>query len=158
MPPESGHQAELAEGLDEARRARRQDDVAGQREIGTRAGGNAVDGAQHRPLEALQAADQRVVQAIERGAEVDRLARDLPLAEVLAGAERAPGAGQQHGADRPVELDPVERVGELRVHRLVEGVEAVRPVQGDRRDAIGDLQENRRLCHGFHPGRGHGPA
>ena len=39
VPPQSGTQAELREGLDEFRRACGQHDVAGEREVGAGAGG-----------------------------------------------------------------------------------------------------------------------
>ena len=108
-------QAELAERLDELRRAGGEHEVAVEREIGAGAGRDAVDRADHRALEAADPADQRIVQPLQGIAEIGRRVAfaDHPIAEVLAGAEAAAGAGQQDGADRRVGLDAIERARQL---------------------------------------------
>ena len=66
------------------------------------------------------------------------------IVQVLAGAEAATGAGHEHHADRPIKLDPIQRMGKLAMHGLGEGVKPVRTVQGDGRDAVGQRQQNGR--------------
>ena len=61
VPPQSGIRPMRGEGLHKARRARRQHDVAGEREIGAGAGGDAVDGADDRQRQRADLQDQRVV-------------------------------------------------------------------------------------------------
>ena len=93
--PPHRHQAPLAVGVAERGRRRRDEQVAGQRQL--EATGEAV---------AAELGDRRLRQALEGvdglGGEVRRLVA-LALgdrAEVVAGAERAPGAGEHDTADR----------------------------------------------------------
>src|SRR5260370_1238581 len=88
-----GNQADAREGLDEARRLRRQHDIAGQRQIGAGAGGDAVDGADHRQRQGAQLADQRIV-VVEQVPDLSRRQVDNRV-QILPGAEAAPGAGDQ---------------------------------------------------------------
>src|SRR5262249_13080993 len=128
--------ADLAEGLDEARRARRQHDVAGQRDVGPRARGNAVDGADDRLRQAAQAPDQRIVPGFERVPRGRAAAPAVPpQGQVLAGARAAARAGQEHGADLGIALGVLERRLQLAVEIRRERIELLRPIERQRRDA-----------------------
>ena len=82
-----------------------------------------------------QFAHQRIVMRLLRGAEHDGFARlGQPVVEVLPGAEAAAGAGDHERAAAFVGFGLVDRRAQRQMHRLVEGVEPVRPVEGD--DAI----------------------
>ena len=90
-------------------------------------------------------ADQRVPVALDRLAEVDRLARrDRAVVEVLPGAEAAAGAGQDDHA-RIAEVG--ERVAQLLVHRGGEAVEPVGAVERDPRDAVVQLEVDGLVSH-----------
>ena len=104
VPPESGIEPDLAERLDEARRLRGDDDVAGEREVGARAGRDAVDRADDRQRQRAQREHQRLVVALDRRAEIDRrvAGRHRAIGEILPRAEAAAGAGQQQHARRRV--------------------------------------------------------
>ena len=93
--------------------------------------------------------DQRPVVVLDGLAEVDRRAarRDRAVGQVLAGAEAAPGAGQQQHARPTVGLDPRERIAQFRVHRRGEAVEPVGTVERDARDAAGVFEEDRFVGH-----------
>jgi len=80
----------------EGRRARRQHDVAGERNVGAGAGRDAVDRGNDWKRQCAQLAHKRVVMGVERVPEHGRLAvRGHPLAQILASAEGTAGAGQQ---------------------------------------------------------------
>ena len=109
--------------------------------------------AQTTGAQAADAADQRVVPSVQRRAEVGRgvAFADHPVSQVLPGAEAASGAGQQHGADRGIGLDAIERPRQLCMHRLVEDVELVRPIEREHRHAIGGLVEDGGFGHSSAP-------
>ena len=67
--------------------------------------------------------------------------------KIGAGAEPAPGAGDDDGADVVVLVGLVEGVDQFLLHRGVEGVELVGPVQGDGQDLLGDLIFDRLIRH-----------
>ncbi len=71
-------------------------------------------------------------------AEIGRgiIGRNRAVAEVLSGAETAPGSGQENGANGVVGFDHVERGTDLFVHPDVETVEPVGPVERDRRKTV----------------------
>src|SRR5947208_611657 len=71
--------------------------------------------------------------------------------KVGAGAEGAPGTGDDDGADVVVLVGRVEGVDQFLLHRGVEGVELVRPVQRDRENLLGDLILDRLVGHGGFP-------
>ena len=133
----SGIRSELAERFDEARRLRRNDDVACEREVGARAGGNAVHGADHRHRQRPQREDERLVVAVDRCAEIDRrLARGYrAIRQVLPGTESAAGAGDQQYARRCVAAHTGERVAHFGMHRIVEAVETIGAIERQPRDA-----------------------
>ena len=104
-------------------------DVAGERQIGAGAGRDAVDRGDHRQRQLPDFFDHRVI-VVEQIGDIVRVGVD-DRGQVLAGAEAAPGAGQQHRAAGFVGLRVVERgddrVGHLRRQRI----EPLRPVQRD---------------------------
>mmetsp|Transcript_69586 Transcript_69586/g.163549 ORF Transcript_69586/g.163549 Transcript_69586/m.163549 type:complete len:263 (+) Transcript_69586:2507-3295(+) len=121
------HQADLAEGLDEAGAFRRQHEVAAQRQIGTRAGGHTVDRRHHRHRHAAQTQRQRDVVVLQHQPDVlgRSVWRDEWIGQVLAGAEGPARAGDQHrpdllvcggGFQRRAQL--AEQVGRQRVQCL----------------------------------------
>ena len=80
-------------------------EVAGERERGAGAGGDAVDRADDRLVERAHRPDERVVALAELDVERRRVGLE-PLLEVLAGTERPAGAGQDDGPDRRVARRP----------------------------------------------------
>ncbi len=99
-----GDQADGGEALDEFRAFRRDDDVAGERDVRARAGRDAVHPGDDRHGQAHQSPDQRIVAKLHRLAEIDRLARrDGAVAQILPRAE-APARAGQHQAARVAEL------------------------------------------------------
>ena len=138
-------QADRREALDELGRLRRDDDVAGERDVGAGARGDAVHPGDDRLRQARQRADQRVPALLDRLAEIDRLARrDRAVVEVLPGAEAAAGAGQ-HDHARIAEAG--ERVAQFLVHLRGEAVEPVRAVERDTGDRASALNRwSRKPC------------
>ena len=132
------HQAELAERLNEARRARRDHQIAGQRDVRARAGGHAVDGGDDRHRQIAQREHQRLVVLLDRLAEIDALParRDGAIAEILAGAEAAAGAGEHQHARSAIFRQATERIAHFAMHLDVEAVEPIGPVQRQPRDAV----------------------
>ena len=148
VPPASGTRPSRANGLQEGRRARRQHDVAGQRDVAGGAGRRAVDRADHGKRQRAQLADQRIVVLFERLARHDHLARRRdPLVEILAGRERASRAGQQQRAAALVLLGLGDGRRQRLVHRLGEGVEPVRAVERDDAIAGAPVDQNRIVVH-----------
>src|ERR1700722_291403 len=131
--PEVGHQSNAREGLDETRRARRQNNVAGQCEIGAGAGGDAIDGADDRHGKGAHSANERIAPAFETCAEIGRrsVRRGQTLAEVLPRAKPAPSAGQKHSAAGLVAPRRGERGVERADQRADKGIELLRAIQCD---------------------------
>ena len=101
VPPLSGMTPIFANDWMNVALGRREDDVAREGEVGAGAGGDAVHRADDRLLERANRADDRVVAVAHEVAEVGHHAvLRRRLGQVLAGAEAAAGAGQQHGANR----------------------------------------------------------
>ena len=95
-----------------------------------------------------QLADQRIVVGFEDAAEHRCLAGlGKPIAEILAGAEAAPGAGQEERATGGVALGLGQRVPQRAQHRLVAGVEALRPIEGHDPIAVAPLDQDGHLIH-----------
>ena len=116
-----------------------------------------VEDAQHEHAAAVAPGERGGVAAqVAAGLVVERVPAG---AEVGAGAEAAPGAGDDHGPHGVVVVGEIERRDHLVHHRAGEGVEALGPVERDDRggavDLVGDLRE-RRARHGVQgtrPGR-----
>src|SRR5690606_5451178 len=79
---------------------------------------------------------------LDRMAEVRHALFGVAVAEILAGAETAAGAGQQHGAYRLVRMGALEAGAQRKMHLVVEGVELVRAVQREAQNAIGKRRQN----------------
>ncbi len=142
-PPGVRDEPELRKRLHEARGARGDDQVAGKRDVGAGARRDPVDGRDHRHRQVLQREHQRLVVPLDRIAEVDRLAagRHGPVAEILARAKSASGAAEDQYAS-PHRAERRERVAYLGVHRRVEAVELVRPIERQARDAPVEAEQN----------------
>ncbi|CAA9429842.1 MAG: CoA ligase @ Long-chain fatty-acid-CoA ligase, Mycobacterial subgroup FadD5, partial [uncultured Pseudonocardia sp.] len=152
-----GHQPAAGEHEPEARRPRGDPDVGGQRHRGAHADRRPVAGDDHR-LErrrdpqrhdpaavARHPADRARVGAVRGALGVGGVERAAADREVGTRAEAAPGAGEQHHADALVGVGGVERRHQLAGHRPGEGVEPVGPVEGERRDAVRDVDEDLHL-------------
>ncbi len=137
------HEPHPPEREREARRVRRQTDVARHRERRTRARRDAVDGAHDRLRQRAHGTDDRVVALPELDAERRGIGLE-PLLQVLPGAEGSTGTGQDHRANTGVPLQAAERRQELQLHGDGQRVEGVRPVEGDGGDpSLGvDLDED----------------
>ena len=110
MPPESGTSPIFAKACTKLADFAGQHDVAGERDVGAGAGGDAVDRGHDREGQRAQPAHQRIVRMLERAAEHDLFAGlGEPVIEILAGAEAAAGAGDQQRAATGIRLDIVER-------------------------------------------------
>ena len=126
-----GDEADVDERRHEDGRVRGDADVARARERHPRAGGGAVDGRDDRLLERADREDVRVIARAQAVADVAR--RLAELGQVLPDAEAAARAGDDDGAHvRAAGL--LERRAERLVHRRVERVEDVRPIERDRED------------------------
>src|SRR5262249_32112014 len=95
--------------------------------------------------------DQRIVVAVERGAEVEgAVGTAQVLGEILAGGERAPFAGEDDAAHGRIALRRVERDAQLGMHRRSDRVELVAPRQGDDENPL-PARGADRLWHGSPP-------
>ena len=101
-----GHQAPGHEHLQEAGAAGGDDEVAGERHVDSHAGGHPIESRNDRFLTIEYAGDEALGGALltpdqipsdALGGAVGTLGRALVGAEVGAGAEAAPGAGDHHG-------------------------------------------------------------
>ena len=68
--------------------------------------------------------------------------------KVGAGAEPAPRAGDDDGANVVVPVGLIERLDQFLLHKGVEGIELVGPVQRDGEDLLGNLVEDGLIGHG----------
>jgi hypothetical protein len=88
-----GNQADPGEGLDETGAAGGDHEVAAEREVGAGAGGDAVDGGDHRHRQVGNAVGQWPVLAFDHGAHIGRTVGasvHVGVGQVLAGAEAPP--------------------------------------------------------------------
>lgn len=140
-------QPDLDEGLQEAGVFRGQHDVAGQRQVGTRAGRHAVDRGNHRQRQGAQSAHQRVELLVDERTQVRHLPGcHIELGEILPRAEATPGAGQDQCAS-PLPLHLVQGLAQFPVHAGGEAVELVGTVQRDGGHAIMPVEQNGRAGH-----------
>ena len=70
--------------------------------------------------------------------------------DVGAGGEGLVAAGEDDGADLPVALQIVEGRAEIGDQRRVQGVERLRPVEGDDADRTLPLEEDVGVCRAAH--------
>jgi hypothetical protein len=101
-------------------------------------------------------ADQRLPDPVELGGEAlarigaaPRVGPTVdPFLDVDTGAERAfAGRPQDDDVDVVIGLDGVPDRREVVEHGLVEAVHRLRPVQGDRRDVVGHLEQDGLQIH-----------
>ena len=114
---------------------RGQHDVAGERDVAAGAGGDAVDRGDDGKGQSAQLAHQRIVMLLLRGAEHDRFARlGQPVGKSCPAQKARPAPVIISARQFSSASASVERRAQRQMHRLVEGVELVRPVEGE--DAI----------------------
>jgi len=116
-------------------------------ETATSGEGVAIDGGDHgfrvAPEAAKEFGEAAGVFLIVRG----RLRGDgLEHGKVHAGAEARAGTGEDDDASVGL-FDGVESGLKVRNHLRIDGITFVRPVQGDRRDVLGDVQDKRLIGH-----------
>ena len=147
-PARIRNEAEPRKCLHEARRARRDHEIAGQRQVRAGARRHAIDRRDHRQGKAAQRQNQRLVILVDRLAEIDGLAAgcDGAIAEILPRAEASSGAGEHQHA-RAFRRERRQRLADLFVHLHVEAVELVRAVEGQPCDAVFDDHQDRFIGH-----------
>src|SRR3989475_7021884 len=125
-------------------------EVAGHGELAAAAQRVAVDGRDDGLATGFEAPQHRLA-AQRAGLAVERpLLREV--ADVGARYERLrPGAGEDCALDRALGRHPVGGVGQLIYYLIVQRVELVGPVDGDERDGVFDLEEERLVSHGRNP-------
>src|SRR6185436_5075597 len=143
------HEAEFAEGLNEARRAGREHEITRQRDVCASAGGDAIDCSDDRHRQIAQREHERLVVLVDRLAEIDALParRDGAVAEILAGAETTARAREHEYTCGAVCRQLAQCVAHFTVHLDVETVQAVRPIQRQTRDAIAHVEQNGLVAH-----------
>src|SRR3954467_4142178 len=142
-----GHQADVHEGQQEVGRLGGDHEVAGQREAAADARGGAVDGGQHRLGHRADAGDDRVIALAQGAADVRAaLGRGVEARlEVGARAERAPVAGDQHGAHVVVDRRLLDRGPQVVRQRPIPGVHGLRTVEAKGGHALMALDLNGHL-------------
>ena len=145
-----GDQADLGEGLDEARRARRDHDVAAERHVRAGTGGHAVDRSDHRHRHAAQAQRQRPVDSARSarryrsaGRLASRVGCDAWIGEILAGAEPRPAPVSTTQRTSGAAAAASSASHSSLVHGGREAVERLRPVQGQRADGAVRLGDDK---------------
>jgi hypothetical protein len=107
--------------------------------------GQLAPSAQRKPVDR---SDDRLGQLLRRFEDAERLgdvelihaSATFELGNVGTGHERlVPRAPHDHDPDVVVPRELLEHLHELLAHGLVEGVQLVRPVDGDGGDAVGDI-------------------
>src|SRR5262245_33003120 len=121
--------------------------MTGERELATSSERETVHRGEDRFLTALQATKHRRSLA-RQGFGLEDTAR-RKLADVGPRHERlGTGSGDDRRADRTVILETTGHVSQLVDDGVIQGVELLRPVDRDRRDAVGELEEQRGVAHG----------
>ena len=139
--PAIRNQPKLGECLHEARRARGQDEIAGERDLGAGARRHSVDRRNDGQRQLMQREDQRFVVPLDRIAQIDRrrAGRHGPIREILTGAKSAPRPGE-HQDTRAAAARLVQCMPHLGVHPAIEAVEFFGPVQCQAGDAAVDAE------------------
>ena len=130
-------------------------DVAGERKRETGAGGDAVDGGDHRLVDAVQRlalfGDPRVF--VEEF--VERLIAFVRArtGEIGTAAEATAGTGPDYDPDVVVSLDVRDHVEDVGFVLLIDRVEALGLVERDGRDVTGpvEIRDQVLVCHGRSP-------
>ena len=129
-------QADTGEEEGDLRALRRDPDVARRRDHGPGAGHRAVERGHDRPAALADGEDEVAGEAgeLEQPGRIAREQRADDVLDVAAGAEGAPGAGDDDGADARLGVEGAEGVAELGVDLEGERVEPLGAVEGDGRD------------------------
>jgi len=148
------YQSETAECLDKHRRARRNHDVAGERDAGARPRGNAIDRRDDRHRQVAQCEYQRLVVSLNGFPEIYAPAagHDHAVAKVLPRAKSATRTGQ-HQHSRAVINNLRQRAPDFLVHRGIQAVQPIRSVQGQPRNVVCHRILDRGVIH-LHSGGG----
>ena len=128
-------QADAHEGLNKFRFFGRNAQIAGEGEIATGAGRDAVDGGDHNRFHLAELANHRVVFLAQRRAQRAFLFRRAAF-QILAGAKGPARAGDHHAAHFLVALAVFQRFENFLVHLRHEGIQRLRPIERDRADAV----------------------
>ena len=157
--PATGVQADLQEAGVEARRLARHDHVAGQ--------GHVQTGPHRRAVDRGDRGQRRAGHPQEAGVDPPQgllVAARGQVVEVGTGAERPARTRDHHGAHVVALLELVHRRDQLGVQRRRDRVAAVGVVEGDRRDAVVDVELDHLGSSPGHPatrptvrGRGYAP-
>ena len=134
--------------------AGRDRDVARQRQRAARAGGDAVDGRDHRLRQRADLPDHRIVMTLDHAADRARVVHRFMVGQILSGAEAAAGSGEDDGPYRLVAVEIGQRRAQLAEHGEGEGVEPVRPVEGQARDRAVALEQDGGFQSWSFPGEG----
>ena len=142
------NETQLGEGLHEARRARRHDEVTGERNVRTRTGSHAIDRGDHRQRQLAQRQHQRLVVFLDRFAEIGGTAAGShrTIIEILPRTEAASSAGDHQHA-RTTGLHGGERGADLGMHRRIEAVETLGAIEGQPGDARVEIEEYVLVAH-----------
>ena len=143
MPPSSGRRPTRASGRPKVALLGRHDDVAAEHHLEPAADRMAVDARDHRHVERLA---QRDAAEAARPSQrpVFEPARAAAALHVGAGREGALArAGQHDAAHVAIALDLAPDLLQFALGRRIDGVEHLRPVDGDAGDVIRDLEQDR---------------
>ena len=143
-----GQDAEFGEGLEKEGRLGGEDDVAGEGEVGARAGGDSVDEGDDGQGQGAESADEWGVEEVDGGAEIERVGLEVGVGKVLPGAEGAAGASDGEHANGRVGRYVLEGVGQLAMKRGGEAVELLGTVEGEAGDAGFEGEEEVLIGHG----------
>src|SRR5690606_23061324 len=116
-------------------------DIAHQRQFEAAGDGDAVDGADQRAIEAEDRGHQVV------GGDIVESAAAADFLQVEAGAERAAAAGEDGGVDRVVFLQAAKGVDQGAAEGAGEGVESIGAIEGENRDAVAVVAEDKGFRH-----------
>ena len=151
MPPESGISPILQNAWMKLADFVAIDDVAGERDVGARAGRDAVDGAHDRQRQVRAASAPAAGSCVSIDvAEVDRRAARAPPRDRPGPGPRRSRAPRRSAAARAPRRRPLTRSSASRsscVHRVGEAVEPVGPVERDARDAVAHVEQDGFVGH-----------
>src|SRR5262245_58222628 len=136
-------------GVGEPRLGRCDQHVAAERELEAPGDGEAVDRADDRQRATRHGVEQALVAATDRRRDV-RLARPLAteLLQVDAGAERPAHPGQDDDVNVAGPRDVGERVAQSVAQLTRERVQRLRPIERQRGDAVGAVDQEHGIRHG----------
>src|SRR6185437_2056921 len=159
-PARIRNEADTGKRLDEACRACRNDDVAGERDVRPGASRDAVDRGNHGKWQGAEFPHKWIVMLFQRIARYWLFPRlEQAIAEILPGAKAAAGACDEQRAAGAVRFCICNRLAQRRMHRVIECIEFVGPIQGNDAVAGALLDENGGFgFHGFSRNRSRSPT